>query len=300
MVSRTPDDLQDLLVSWLRELAYLKRSQHTITTYSKNIGLYLAWAREHTEAPSLSRQSVQTWILAMMQAGAEPSTAGTRLKAVRGFSRWLADEDEIPTDEIADLKAPNVDRKVVPALSDEQCAGLIDACKGKTFADKRDEALIRLMLECILRAEETILLDLSDVDLNTGMATVRRGKGGKGRRVGFGPATTRALDRYLRARKTHRLADLPAFWLSQKRGRLSYTGLDRIMKQRGAQAGITDMHAHRLRHTGASRWVMAGGSEGGLQAAAGWSNRAMIQRYTASVREEQAAAEARRLNLGEF
>ncbi|OLE23537.1 MAG: hypothetical protein AUG49_15710 [Catenulispora sp. 13_1_20CM_3_70_7] len=233
--------------------------------------------------------------------GLEPSTAGTRLKAVRQFSAWLADEGEIDTNELETLKAPSLDEKVVESLNDEQCQALIDACKGRTYADKRDEALIRTMLECLLRAEETILMNLEDVDLRAGTAIVRRGKGGRGRRVGIGPATIRAVDRYLRARKQHRLADLPALWLSQKRGRLSYTGLDKIIKTRGAQAGIAGrMHAHRLRHTGASRWILAGGSEGGLQAAAGWRNRQMINRYTASVREEQAAQESRRLGLGNF
>src|SRR2546423_3789172 len=303
MPERSLDDLVELLESFLRDLRYHKRSEQTIKTYGKNAGLYLQWARQQTgQGTPLSKASVQAWVLDQMDArGLEPSTAGTRLKAVRQFSAWLADEGEIDTNELETLKAPSLDEKVVESLNDEQCQALIDACKGRTYADKRDEALIRTMLECLLRAEETILMNLEDVDLRAGTAIVRRGKGGRGRRVGIGPATIRAVDRYLRARKQHRLADLPALWLSQKRGRLSYTGLDKIIKTRGAQAGIAGrMHAHRLRHTGASRWILAGGSEGGLQAAAGWRNRQMINRYTASVREEQAAQESRRLGLGNF
>lgn len=53
-----------------------------------------------------------------------------------------------------------------------------------------------------------------DVDLTRGLAIVRRGKGGKGRPVPFGPQTSRAIDRYLRLRRSHRLAGTPALWLA--------------------------------------------------------------------------------------
>ena len=44
--------------------------------------------------------------------------------------------------------------------------------------------------------------------------------------------------------------------------------------------------------------LRAGCSEGGLMAVAGWSTRAMIDRYTAASASERAAAEARNLALG--
>jgi len=55
-----------------------------------------------------------------------------------------------------------------------------------------------------------------------------------------------------------------------------------------------------LRHTAASRWPAAGGSEGGLMAVAGWTRRDMIDRYTAATARERAADEARSLNLGDL
>ncbi|MGH3825699.1 MAG: hypothetical protein ACRDQX_00785 [Pseudonocardiaceae bacterium] len=53
-------------------------------------------------------------------------------------------------------------------------------------------------------------MGIADVDIIRGLAVIRRGKG---RLVPFGAQTGRALDRYLRVRRTHRLAELPAFWL---------------------------------------------------------------------------------------
>jgi len=72
------------------------------------------------------------------------------------------------------------------------------------------------MLETGARAGEVVALAVDDVNLAAGTAIVRRGKGGKGRSVPFGPQTARAIDRYLRVRRTHRLAKSPALWLGDR------------------------------------------------------------------------------------
>src|SRR5204863_9741412 len=117
--------------------------------------------------------------------------------------------------------------------------------------------------------------------------------------VPFAPQTARAIDRYLRLRRGHRLADTPALWLGAHGKTLGYSGLHQALGIRAAQAGIAGFHPHVLRHTAAHRWLAAGGTEGGLMATAGWANRAMLDRYAAATRAERAAAEARGLNLGD-
>ncbi|WP_445163707.1 tyrosine-type recombinase/integrase [Mycobacterium sp. Dal123C01] len=69
---------------------------------------------------------------------------------------------------------------------------------------------------------------------------------------------------------------------------------------RAKSVGIANFHIHKMRHTAATRWLRAGGSEGGLMAVAGWSNRAMIDRYTGASAGERAAEEARGLGLGDL
>ena len=59
-------------------------------------------------------------------------------------------------------------------------------------------------------------------------------------------------------------------------------------------------HLHLLRHTAATRWLRAGGSEQGLMTVAGWSSRAMLDRYTGASAAERAAAESRGLGLGDI
>ena len=117
--------------------------------------------------------------------------------ALKRFSAWLVEEDVTHADPLRGLAPPKLDSMVVERMSDEQCAGLIKACQGKAFVDRRDEAIVRLMIETGMRAREVIGLTVDDVDLAQGLAVIRRGKGGKGRIVPFGAQVARSIDRYL-------------------------------------------------------------------------------------------------------
>ncbi|BCQ09659.1 tyrosine recombinase XerD [Mycobacterium heckeshornense] len=302
MVRRTPAplDLATLLPSWELALRAERKSPATIKSYGDGVRAFLRWCAEHGHGPTLDRDLVKAWTADLLAAGAEPATARARQLGLRRFSAWLTEEGEIDTDPLLGLKSPKLDAKVTNSLTDDQLRALIKACEGREFRDRRDGAIVRLLAETGMRAGELLNLAVADVDLARGLVTIRRAKGGKGRIAPFGPTTARAIDRYLRARRTHRLADTPALWLGDRGKSLEYYGLRRALRYRAELAGLPRFHPHLLRHTAASRWLAAGGSEGGLMAVAGWTSRDMLDRYTKATAAERAAAEARRLGLGDI
>ena len=87
----------------------------------------------------------------------------------------------------------------------------------------------------------------------------------------FGDATAKALDRYVRSRRSHRLADSPVLWLGDRGKGFTYYALYSALRARAEAGGVEGFHPHRLRHTGAHRWSEQGGSESGLMTVAGWS-----------------------------
>ncbi|MGV0680447.1 tyrosine-type recombinase/integrase [Mycolicibacterium fortuitum] len=294
-------DLAALLPSWLLALRAERKSPATIKSYKQGVLTFLGWCEASGAPAELAKLTVQTFVAELLENGQQPKTVTARLLAVRRFSAWLTDEGEQDTDPLIGIKQPKVDRKVVDALTDDELQTLIKACQGKAFTDRRDEAIVRLMAETGMRAGEVVGLELGDVDLARGIATVRRGKGGKGRLAPFGPQTGQALDRYIRQRRTHRMAEGPKLFLGADNWRdFNYYGLRHALVRRADQAGLTGFHPHKMRHTYATRWLRAGGSEGGLMAVAGWSTRQMIDRYTAASASERAAEEARRLALGDL
>jgi site-specific recombinase XerD len=293
-------NLAVLLPSWELALRTERKSPQTIKSYGDGVRGFLRWCEQHGHFPTLDRELVKGYVADLLDNGAEASTARARQLGVRRFSAWLEEEGEVDADPLLGLKAPKLDTKVTESLTETELRGLIKACGGKEFRDRRDEAIIRLMAETGMRAGELTSLTVADVDLNRGLVKVRRGKGGKGRVAPFGDHTARAIDRYLRARRTHRLAETDALWLGDRGKNLEYYGLHSALKYRAQLAGLTNFHPHLLRHTAATRWLRAGGSEGGLMAVAGWATRDMIDRYTGASAAERAAAEARGLNLGEL
>jgi site-specific recombinase XerD len=292
--------LHDLLPSWRVALRSEHKSPRTITSYNTGVQAYLRWCETTGTAPELTKSSVQAFTASLLDDGAEPATARNRHMAIRRYAAWLASEGELDSDPLIGLNPPKLDKKVTDALTDEELKSLIAACKGREFLERRDEAVIRLMAETGVRAGELVGMLLSDMDINRERATVRRGKGGKGRVVPFGSQTAQAIDRYIRARRSHRLAGTDALWLGGGGQTFGYHGLASALKARAEKAGIDRFHLHLFRHTAATRWLRAGGSEGGLMAIAGWSTREMIDRYTGASASERAADEARGLKLGDL
>jgi integrase/recombinase XerD len=228
-----PSELAALVPSWEIHLRAERKTDGTIKTYLDGVRPYLRWCDEGSVDP-LDRLALQAWTTGLLDAGRAPSTAKTRMMGVRHFTRWLADEGEIPDDPFVRMRPPTVDQPIVPVLTDDQLRALVKACAPPTVEERvglpslrhrRDEALVRLMFETGMRAGEVVALEVDDVDLQHGVATVRRGKGGKGRVDPFGPDASLALDRYLRARRGHRLAGTSELWPGDRGKRFSYDAL---------------------------------------------------------------------------
>jgi integrase len=216
--------------------------------------------------------------------------------------------DAPDTDPFPGVKAPRVQPLLVEPLTDDELRALIATCAVPNIAafpkdtlhHRRDEAIIRLMFETAIRSGELIDLQLDDLDLIGGLITIRRGKGGRGRLIPIGQATTGALVIYLDERERHPLAHTPDLWLGNRGKQIGREGLMRSLRRRAHRAGVQGFRPHRLRHTAAHRWLAARGSESGLMAIAGWTRTDMLVRYTRARASERAAVEARRLNLGEL
>jgi site-specific recombinase XerD len=276
-----------------------KRSPNTRRLYGQAITFFTRWleAQGREATPSeLNRAAIREW-LAVLAETHEPGTVKVRYRGLFRFCSWLVDEQELDANPMAKLSPPTLKMKPVPVISDEELAALLKACAGREFADRRDEALIRLLLDCGVRVSEACGLRVDDLDLNQGMALVK-GKGDKVRPIYFSARTTRALDRYIRMRARHRWAHLAALFLTQ-RGALSPDGARDRVKIRGELAGIQDLHPHKFRHTFAHDFLMSGGQERDLKRLAGWTSDVMLERYGASAADVRAKAAAQRLKRGD-
>src|SRR6201998_3041526 len=231
-------DLAAMLPSWELALRAERKSPQTIKSYGDGVRAFIRWRTDNGNTAALDRELVKGFVADLLDGGAEPSTARSRQLAVRRFSAWMEEEGEIDTDPLLGLKAPKLDAKVTESLTDDQLRRLIKACGGREFRDRRDEAIVRLTAETGMRAGEVLGLTVEHCDLVTRRVAEGRGKGGKGGVAPFGPQTGRTIDRYMRSRRTHRLADTPALWLGDRGKELAYFGLRNTLQYRAELGGI--------------------------------------------------------------
>lgn len=263
-----------LLESW--QLSLHAKRPKTVDRYLLDLTAFARWY--DGSLLDVSKQDVERWIGEMQARGLKANTVNSRFTALRAFYRWALEEGEVeakPTERITVRRGDDVAPDV---LSPAQITALLKACEGTGFDQRRDLALIRLMLATGLRVTETIDLRLADLDLPNRIAAVRDGKGGHSRVVRLDADTAASLDRYKRVRARHKAAGAPALWLG-KRGLLTAAGVSSLLDRRGHQAGVGHIHPHQLRHTWASRWLAAGGEEGDLQQLGGWQSAVVMRRY---------------------
>ena len=230
----------------------------------------------------------------------------TRQRNLHHLFKWLAlryDHPDPWTDDMVRYGPVQSRPSTLAESFIRDLLGVTGGGKATSFVDARDHAMIRMLTEGVRREElaQQQITDLSEDLIARPFVRVVPLKGARdfseGRLVPLMMRSAQALTDYLRVRRSHGQARLPALWLgSRNRGPMTGSGVYQMLDRRAEQAGYDPhaVHPHMFRHTVANDWLAGGGSEGDLMRLMGWHDRSMVDRYAADMQDQRAFDAKRR------
>jgi integrase/recombinase XerC len=280
--------MEEALAEFLRHLALERNaSAHTVKSYREDLTQALQFFRERLPGRALDLGLLTARLLRAYSAwlqgqGYAKSTVARRLAAVRSWCRFLCRQGALTANPADGLRAPRQDRKLPHFLSEDALTRLLEAPPADTPLGLRDRALLETLYSAGLRVSELTGLDVAEVDLDSGLATVR-GKGKRERLALLGPAALAAIRRWLEARATlpQRAQGRDALFLNKNGTRLTPRSVGRLLAGYLAQAGLDPRASpHSLRHSFATHLLDRGADIRSVQELLGHRSLGTTQVYT--------------------
>ncbi len=215
---------------------------------------------------------------------ASPATYNLKRLALQQFFEWAQERGycqlPLPTEAIRAARLPARLPKDIDHLMLQR---VLDRAEAHSL---RYTVLIRMMLECGLRAQELLDLSIQDFQLNPEGATleIRSGKGSKPRAVAVGEGLAELVQDYI---TTERLVSAPTDPLFVSKSKcsdyqgqpLTYDGLRHIvLKLTRPEPG--QQTPHQFRHSFATLLLDRGVAPEHIQHLLGHTSAAMTMRYT--------------------
>ena len=265
------------LDAYIGYLTHERRSSpHTISAYRRDLEAFQASA-QIDDWLAVRPHHVSRFLARLHARGRSPSTIGRALSSVRNFYAFLVRRGFTQANPAVGITAPKKRKKLPKTLDIDNAAKLFDS-NPKSPLDLRDRAMIELFYGSGMRLAELVDLDLRDLDLVNGFATVT-GKGNKTRVVPLGSHAIEAVQKWLDTRRGARASD-PLF-TGRGDNRISPRTVQARLKRLSMRNLGTDvLHPHLLRHSFASHLLESSGDVRAVQELLGHADISTTQIYT--------------------
>lgn len=281
-------EAEDFLAIRERYSVYLQTSglsKETANTYLRAAGVCGRWCKQEgiplVTAPTDDVRRFIAWTYQERSRG----TGANRMLALRSFYRWAVREGLREDDPTEGMKARRDKTEPRPPFTDSELRALLRACM-----NLRDRVLLIVLLASGARRAEVAAMQTQDIDWGRQEIRIRRGKGGKERRVGLSVAVMSELKSYVGDRTG-------PVWLTTAGAPMSGHQLYQQLVLIAKRAGVDQVFVHRFRTTFANRMMKINGDLAALQTLMGHAQIEMTAHYAAYSQAERALALQRQHSL---
>lgn len=259
-----PEPIEVAVRSWL---AGIRVSAATKETYARAIKPFAGFL----EAGGIGledarRRDVERYVDGLMEDGLEPANAALYLAAVKSLYSFLSELG--CRNPAAGVRGPKMSRMFKrDSLTRDQVSELLSSMRRETPIQKRNFAMVNLMVRTGLRDVEVVRADIRDIRTRMGADVLYvqgKGRPGKDSFVVLTPAAMGPISEYLVTRSCARPGDpLFASRRADCGGRMSTRTVSRVAKDSMRRVGIDDRWhtAHSLRHTAVTLALLGGAGE---------------------------------------
>lgn len=290
-------DQDDHLGIWLQRFLVDRKisgfSKGTIGFYTCKLGLLIRFCESQaiTNIKQIDANVIRDLLQWLEITGHNPGGRHAVYRTSKTFIRWWINEMEPDDyqDPFKKVKPPKLIKTPLEPVSMEKVKELLKTCKQDELIGSRDRSIILLLIDTGIRANELINITLDDVDLLTGSALIRQGKGGKFRTVFFGKICRRSIKAYLKMRNDQS----QYLFVTADNEPFTYFGLRGMINRRSKYAGIDPPALHDFRRAFALGMLRNGVDIYTLQKLMGHADLQVLRTYLAQNNSDLAAAHKR-------
>jgi site-specific recombinase XerD len=201
------------------------------------------------------------------ERGLKSSTMRRRLAAVRGFFEWLealelVDRNPANRQLVRRVRKSGGKDRSMTVLTRAQAHALLKATGEAGEAAQRDRALIEVLLHCVLRRSEAAGMNAEHVRPlgHYWVLDLPRAKGGSDQYVKIPASVVETIEDM---KDAYGISSGP-LWRSfsnrNRGGRISPNAIYEMVRRTAQRAGLPEIGAHALRHTGCTLAIESGAS----------------------------------------
>ncbi len=172
-------------------------SVHTVNNYRRDVEYFFQWLSgaelgtlgKLGKSEQLERRSIQLYVARLSREKKSPATIARKLSALRQYFDFLITQGQLTDNPAENVKAPKKAKLLPKALPVDDINQLLDNPQDifdfSNPLDVRDCAILELLYSAGVRVAELASLNVNDLDLKRGKASVI-GKGNKQREIFLG------------------------------------------------------------------------------------------------------------------
>lgn len=262
-------------------------ADNTVSSYVRDITQFSDYLQDSEvgDFDRITKEDIQFYISLLIDKGRSPATVSRFIASIKAFFRRMKDDGFKGANPTSELDSIAYEKKPPSILTSEEIDRLLDRPGINDIKGCRDKAMLETLYATGIRVSELIMLDVTDVNLVTGLLTCRNGKE---RTIPLYATAVRAISHYLSfSRPAMAVTGEVSLFVNTGGGRMSRQGFWKILKSYLDAAQISkDVTPQMLRHSFAAHLVENGADLKSIQKMLGHADISSTQVYARMVNQQ--------------